>query len=87
MGIPTIICGYRDDDGVVHSLEKMETLKIPQRAKANTYLYPMQRVGEGIIFLTHQSVGQSISQSISPVFLVSATPLKRSTEFCETLYL
>lgn len=35
VGIPTIICGYRDDGGVVHSLEKMETLKIPQRAKAS----------------------------------------------------
>lgn len=33
VGIPTIICGYRDDGGVVRSLEKMETLKIPQRAK------------------------------------------------------
>lgn len=35
VGIPTIICGYRDDSGVVHSLEKMETLKIPQRAKVS----------------------------------------------------
>lgn len=35
VGIPTIICGYRDDGGVVRSLEKMETLKIPQRAKAS----------------------------------------------------
>ncbi|XP_056019700.1 decapping and exoribonuclease protein-like isoform X2 [Ostrea edulis] len=33
VGIPTIVCGYRDDDGVVHNLEKMETLKIPHRAK------------------------------------------------------
>ncbi|XP_062585389.1 decapping and exoribonuclease protein-like [Saccostrea cucullata] len=33
VGIPTIVCGYRDDDGVVHSLEKMKTLKIPQQAK------------------------------------------------------
>lgn len=35
VGIPTIICGYRDDSGVVRNLEKMETLKIPQRAKAS----------------------------------------------------
>ena len=39
-------------------------------------LYPTQRVAEGIIFLTRQSVCQSVSQSASPVFLVSATPLK-----------
>ena len=36
------------------------------------YLYPTQRVAEGIMFLTRPSV----SQSVSPVFLVSATPLK-----------
>ena len=36
-------------------------------------LYPTQGVAEGIfMFLTHSSV----SQSVSPVFLVSATPLK-----------
>ena len=39
-------------------------------------LYPTQRVVEGIMFLTHPSVSQSVSQSVSPVFLVSATPLK-----------
>ena len=37
-----------------------------------SFLYPTQRVAEGIMFLTRQSV----SQSVSPVFLVSATPLK-----------
>ena len=36
------------------------------------FLYPTQRVAEGIMFLTDQSV----SQSVSPVILVSATPLK-----------
>ena len=44
------------------------------------YLYPTQRVAEGIMFLTRpsvsKSVSQSVSQSVSPVFLVSATPLK-----------
>ena len=38
-------------------------------------LYPMQRVAEGIMFLTRPSVSQSVSP-ISPVFLVSATPLR-----------
>ena len=33
------------------------------------------------MFLTRPSVSQSVSQSVSPVFLVSATPLKRSSEF------
>ena len=36
------------------------------------FLYPTQRVAEGIMFLTRPSV----SQSVSPVFLASATPLK-----------
>ena len=36
------------------------------------FLYPTQRVAEGMMFLTRPSV----SQSVSPVFLVSATPLK-----------
>ena len=36
------------------------------------YLYPTQRVAEGIMFLTRLSV----SQSVSPVFLVSSTPLR-----------
>ena len=36
-----------------------------------SFLYPTQRVAEGIMFLTRPSV----SQSVSPVFLVSATPL------------
>ena len=35
-------------------------------------LYPTQWVAEGIMFFTRPSV----SQSVSPVFLVSATPLK-----------
>ena len=35
-------------------------------------LYPMQRVAKGIMFLTRPSV----SQSVSPVFLASVTPLK-----------
>ena len=38
----------------------------------SAFLYPTQRVAEGIMFLTRTSV----SQSVSPVFLVSATPLK-----------
>ena len=32
------------------------------------YLYPKQRVAEGIMFLTRLSVSQSVSQSVSPVF-------------------
>ena len=51
-------------------------------------LYPTQRVAEGIMFFIplamscggynvfDPSVSQSVSQSVSPVFLVSATPLK-----------
>ena len=33
-------------------------------------------VAEGIMFLTRPSISLSVSQSVSPVFLVSATPLK-----------
>ena len=44
--------------------------------KTYILLYPTQRVAEGIMFLTRPSVSQSVSQSVSPVFLVSATPLK-----------
>ena len=43
-----------------------------KHARAKPLLYPMQRVAEGIMFLTCPSV----SQSVTPVFLVSATPLK-----------
>ena len=32
-------------------------------------LYPMQRVAEGIMFLTRPSVSQSFSQSVSPSVL------------------
>ena len=39
-------------------------------------LYPKQRVAEGVMFLIRPFVSQSVSQSVSPVFLVSATPLK-----------
>ena len=46
------------------------------RTKLWSYLYPTQRVAEGIMFLTRPSVSHSVSQSVSPVFLVSATPLK-----------
>ena len=57
-------------------------LQIPEYFTESTLLYPMQRVAEGVFFdpSVRQSVGQSISQSVSqslsPVFLVSATPLK-----------
>ena len=47
-----------------------------ERKKIQYFLYPTQRVAEGIMFLTRPSVSQSVSQSVSPVFLVSATPLK-----------
>ena len=36
-------------------------------------LYPSQRVAKG---MTRPSVSQSVRQSVSPVFLVNATPLK-----------
>ena len=44
--------------------------------KPYTYLYTTQRVAEGIMFLTRPSSSQSVCQSVSPIFLVSATPLK-----------
>ena len=46
------------------------------KLRALLFLYPKIRVAEGIMFLTRPSVSQSVSQSVSPVLLVSATPLK-----------
>ena len=34
LGIPTIVCGFRGDDGVVRRLETMKTLRIPHAARA-----------------------------------------------------
>lgn len=34
VGIPEIICGYRDDDGIVHRLESLQTKKIPDMIKS-----------------------------------------------------
>ncbi|XP_076075179.1 decapping and exoribonuclease protein-like [Mytilus galloprovincialis] len=31
VGIPKIVCGYRDDDGIVHRLETINTLDIPNQ--------------------------------------------------------
>ncbi|XP_060587638.1 decapping and exoribonuclease protein-like isoform X2 [Ruditapes philippinarum] len=33
VGIPEIVCGYRDDDGIVHRLESFNTMKLPEFAK------------------------------------------------------
>lgn len=33
VGIPEIVCGYRDDAGVVHRLESLQTQKLPDIAK------------------------------------------------------
>ncbi|XP_045212576.1 decapping and exoribonuclease protein-like isoform X1 [Mercenaria mercenaria] len=33
VGIPEIVCGYRDDDGIVHRLESFSTKKLPEIAK------------------------------------------------------
>ena len=33
VGIPKIVCGYRDDDGVVHRLEEMDVQTLPDLAK------------------------------------------------------
>ncbi|KAK6171101.1 hypothetical protein SNE40_019359 [Patella caerulea] len=33
VGISKIVCGYRDDQGIVHSLDEFETQKIPDEAK------------------------------------------------------
>lgn len=33
VGIPEIICGYRDDDGIVHRLESIQTHRIPDMIK------------------------------------------------------
>ena len=52
-------------DGCTHF--RVESMKAHQVSEPHL-LYPTQRVAEGIMFLTRPSV--------SPVFLVSATPLK-----------
>ncbi|XP_053382084.1 decapping and exoribonuclease protein-like [Mercenaria mercenaria] len=33
VGIPEIVCGYRDDDGIVHRLESFSTKELPEIAK------------------------------------------------------
>ncbi|XP_041363442.1 decapping and exoribonuclease protein-like isoform X3 [Gigantopelta aegis] len=33
VGITKIVCGYRDDDGVVHRIEEMDVPKLPDMAK------------------------------------------------------
>ena len=38
VGIPEIICGYRDDDGVVHRLESLQTHRIPDMVKVSLML-------------------------------------------------
>ena len=48
------------------------------------YLYPTQRVAEGIMFLTRPSVRQSVSPSVL-FFLLAQLLWNRSTEFRETL--
>ena len=48
------------------------------------YLYPTQRVAEGIMFLTRPSVSQSVSPSVL-FFLLAQLLWNRSTEFRETL--
>ena len=35
VGIPEIISGYRDDNGIVHRLESLQTMKIPDMIKVS----------------------------------------------------
>ena len=35
VGIPKIVCGFRDDDGIVHRLETYSTKEIPSMARVN----------------------------------------------------
>ena len=50
----------------------------------NLFLYPTQRVAEGIMFLTRPSVSQSVSPSVL-FFLLAQLLWNRWTEFPETL--
>lgn len=36
VGIPQIICGFRDDEGIVHRLEKFNVQEIPNIVRVNT---------------------------------------------------
>jgi len=36
VGIPNIVCGYRDDNGIVHRLETFNTLGIPNMVQVGT---------------------------------------------------
>ncbi|XP_006820314.1 decapping and exoribonuclease protein-like [Saccoglossus kowalevskii] len=38
-GLPTIVAGFRDDDGVVTKLETYETMKIPDLVKDDPYMW------------------------------------------------
>jgi len=37
VGIPKIVCGYRDDNGIVHRLETFNTLGIPNMVQVGTF--------------------------------------------------
>ncbi|XP_077980374.1 decapping and exoribonuclease protein-like [Glandiceps talaboti] len=39
VGVPTIICGFRDDDGKVVRLESFETLRVPDLQKGERYAW------------------------------------------------
>lgn len=36
MGTSQIVCGFRDDRGIVHKLENFEVLKLPKMAGVST---------------------------------------------------
>jgi RAT1-interacting protein len=36
VGVPKIICGFRDDDGVIHNLQTFRTVDIPRESQVMT---------------------------------------------------
>ena len=71
MNLPWCVIGNFHPTSCVSFIPQPQVLNVHYQE----YLYPTQRVAEGIMFLTCLSVSQSVSPSVL-FFLVSATPLK-----------
>jgi RAT1-interacting protein len=39
VGVPKIICGFRDDDGVIHNLQTFRTVDIPRESQGDLDLW------------------------------------------------
>lgn len=35
VGIPKVVCGFRDDDGIIHNLQNFRTVDIPRESQVH----------------------------------------------------